>query len=69
MPFGYAVIMKIEELQVHKATENLGARQRLDHVVREIDFLQVRECLQVHHILHMQSVSLQIGNVKLDAKR
>ena len=54
--------MKVKEFQLGETGKYLGWRQACDLVVTQINFLKVREALQVHQISFLYEVSLEIGN-------
>ena len=52
LPLRQVVVVQVQELQVHHASENLSRRQRLQLVVTEVNFLQSAESLQEGKVLH-----------------
>ena len=68
-PVTYVVIVEVEELELGQASEDLGGWQIRNRVVAQVDLLEASQALQVHQILLLQEVALQVCDGQVLAPR
>lgn len=59
--------MKVQKLQTFQACKNLTLGQIVQLVVREVNLLQVFECVQEGQVLYHDLVVLQVRNCEIRA--
>ena len=65
LPFPYLVVVQVEKLEVCHSFKHLMTWEVRYVIMRDIELLQVLESLQVHQILQVESVALQVPDVEI----
>ena len=63
MPLADLVIVQVQKFQVAQSLKDQGAREAGDLVVGQVDLFEVAKGLEIHHILEVNSVALQVSDV------
>ena len=65
LPFPNLVVVQVEKLEVCHSFKDLRAWEVHYVIMRDIELLQVLESLQVHQILQVEPVALQVPDVEV----
>ena len=69
LPLPNLVVVQVEKLEVCHPFKHLRAWEVHYVIMRDIELLQVLESLQVHQILQVEPVPLQVTNIEVYALR